>query len=150
VEIVDAILDERNKHAKKLAFSRDRYGRFVFDIATPACRAAMQKRLLFYQRYRLDDLPVHTSCTSVVYFAMDCRAATNAAQERRVAIKFMQKRDHFDREVVAHGRFQEADSRDYVLGLLECHDGDADVVFARCAEECGLGRYCVVMERADR
>jgi len=150
VEIVEAILEARRKFVTKLAYCKTWLGRVVFELALPACRAAIQKRLLFNTRYRLNDKPVHASDTSLVYYAMDCKHATCAEHERPVALKFIQMRDHFDREVAAQGRFKSKDSEDYVLGFLECHDGDADEEFARSADACGLCRFCIVMQRADR
>jgi hypothetical protein len=150
LEVVKAILRKYREHVRVLAFSRDRYGRIVFDIATPKCRAAIQETLLFYKRFRLEDKPVHRSNTSVVYFATDCGEAACAAEERRVALKFMRERDHFEREVAVYGRLRQQEAKRYFVCMLGQYDGDKDSAFAECAEACGFGRYCVVMDRADR
>ncbi len=149
VDIVGAILDQCSKHVKRLAYCHDHLGRVVFGTAMPKCRSLIQERILFMKRYRLDER-VHKSSTSVVYFASDCEGATYESQEKPVALKFISRRDHFDREVAAHGRFQQQESRGFVLRLLQHYNGDDDAEFRECAEACGLGRFCVVLERAEK
>jgi hypothetical protein len=156
VEIVEAILDARIKHVKKLAYWRDKSGRVMLDIATPLCRRAIQERLLFHKRYRLEDRPVHESSTSVVYFATDCEGAKCAAEERPIALKFMHSRESFEREKRARRALEgdeQEEARKYVLACWEYHECDEFAASVRAWEsENGreLGRFCIVMPRADR
>jgi hypothetical protein len=153
VEIVEAILDARAAHVEKLAYYRDDVGRVVLEIAAPLVRRALQERLLFCKRYRLDKRPVHASSTSVVYYAVDCEGCASADDGRPVALKFIHSRSHFEREMRARGALECTDSGMYVLGCLHSLDDDA---FAKSVEEwnqahsCDLGRFCIVMPRADR
>lgn len=162
VEIVKSILSKYQDSVAKcheLAYCRDRYGRLVFDIATPKCRAAIQEMLLFFKRYRLEECK-HTSSTSVVYFAVDCQNSASAKDEKRVALKFIRQPDHFNREKKAYERVGNADSKSYVVDVICTHgetgDGDQDALFAEsvlrlsAAEKKELGHHCIVLERADR
>ncbi len=156
MDIVRAILDAQSKHVKQLADHRDKAGRVMLDIAVPKCRRAVEEMLLFHKRYRLGERK-HASSTSVVYFATDCEGAACAADERPVALKFMRDRDHFEREIQARGALRGPDAAKFVLDYTHVHDDDDfaksvdrwqrdnELEFARIQ----LGRYCIVMPRAQ-
>ena len=77
-----------------LANTHDELGRRAVDIATPLCRAAILSRLNFYGRYEMrPGFPAHQSSTCIVRFATDHES------KQEVALKFMRRRDHFEREL---------------------------------------------------
>eukprot|EP01041_Mallomonas_annulata_P018240 gene18240-biopygen11223 len=74
---------------------RDPNGRRAIDVATPKYKKEMQDRHRFLKRYELKEGPAeHTSATCIVRLAKDFDN-----DGRWVALKFMQHKDQFQREL---------------------------------------------------
>jgi serine/threonine protein kinase len=98
-------------------------------------------------RYEITTLaqPHHQSATCTVHLAVD-----HEDNQRSVALKFMKKRENFDRELQVRqkGSFDNA----FIVNILRYYDGDVDEHFVDELQKRGfsVGSYCIVMEAADR
>ena len=141
------LLQEHPHLSLRLAEARDRQGRKAVDVATPQCQNFIRSRLYFYERYdiHINGAKEHQSATCIVSLATDKKN-----NNREVALKFMKRKDQFEREKSFH-----TDHRldvEFVVDMLECHDGDFDAKFlSECSHKGYAGyHYCIVMPAADR
>lgn len=131
----------------ELANVQDAEGRHVINIASPENKREILAFSLFFRRYELSSFsrPLHKSDTCVVHLAID-----HEDRKRAVALKFMCRRDQFDKEinVRAEGGF----SAEYVVGILRIHDPDDDGLFGVEVSRKGFAQtpYCIVMEAGER
>ena len=74
--------------AQRLANAKDRNGRRAVDVAIPPVQRALQKRLLFLDRFKLAaGPPIHRSATCVVMKAADMLAEEEYRQRFRDAVE---------------------------------------------------------------
>eukprot|EP01041_Mallomonas_annulata_P014422 gene14422-biopygen7352 len=123
---------------------RDATGRRAIDVATPLYKKAMEDRYRFLRRYEFKEGPAeHTSATCIVRLAKDFDN-----DGKWVALKFMQHKDQFQRELVSRKNGDFSD----VISIVSSYDGDETQQF-RMETEKKIGKdykYCVVMNAAER
>ena len=145
--VVKSVLDEYAILATALCRARDGGEREAIDIASPKCKKLLLAAIYLLRRYEIQThkQPLHESATCVVHMAID-----HEDNGRKVAMKFMQHRDQFFREVSARERG--AFEATYVVGVIRQHAADEDVVFADDLRSKGLHLhpFCIVMEMGDR
>ena len=73
LQAVLIFLDNHGEHCELLASLCDNYGRNTLDMSTPLVKVAIETRLLFCARYKLEQPAVHVSRTCEVVFAEDNR-----------------------------------------------------------------------------
>eukprot|EP01041_Mallomonas_annulata_P011430 gene11430-biopygen5564 len=123
---------------------RDAAGRRAIDVATPKYKKEMQDRKRFLRRYELKEGPAeHTSATCIVRLAKDFKD-----DGKWVALKFMQHKDQFLREV--ESRENAKFDNEYVISTLRYYDAETDQEYKEEAEKKGFYPFCVVMPAADR
>eukprot|EP01041_Mallomonas_annulata_P015054 gene15054-biopygen7915 len=104
----------------------------------------MEDRLRFLRRYELKEGPAeHTSATCTVRLARDFGDGG-----KWVALKFMQHKDQFQREV--ESREQANFDNEFVISTLHCYDAEIDEVYKVEAAKKGFHPFCVVMPAAER
>eukprot|EP01036_Dinobryon_divergens_P061932 gene61932-biopygen33756 len=104
----------------------------------------MEERLLFLRRYELKEGPAeHTSATCIVRLAKDFDN-----DGKWVALKFMQHKDQFLREV--ESREKAEFDNEYVISTLCSYNAETDEVYKEEAEKKGFYPFCVVMPAAER
>jgi len=147
VEVVEGVLNICGGLALRLADARDQHGRKAVDIATPKCQELIRSRLFFYERYdiRAYGAKEHQSATCIVALAVDRKD-----ENQDVALKFMKRRDQFERERAFH--VNNSLDNEYVMDITRTHDGDKDRKFkSECTNKGYSGyNYCLVMPAADR
>lgn len=145
VEVVSKVLTECSHLAIRLAEVKDKQDRKAVDIANPKCQELIRSRLYFYERYDLQRGGGYQSATCTVVLAIDKKD-----DNREVALKFMKRRDQFEREKIFH--MNNNLDADYVVSLLRTHDSDKDKKFrSECSNKGYAGYpYCLVMPKAER
>eukprot|EP01041_Mallomonas_annulata_P014450 gene14450-biopygen7366 len=123
---------------------RDPTGRRAIDVATPKYKKAMEDRQRFLKRYELKEGPAeHTSATCIVRLAKDFDN-----DGKWVALKFMQHKDQFLREVESRDK-SKFDNK-YVMSTICSYNAETDEVYKEEAEKKGFYPFCVVMPAAER
>lgn len=167
VKAVDLLLNEYSSNmafVQLLCDAPDELGRLACEVATPMCLKAVMARLHYFGRYQLDPGPaLHLSKNSLIRFAIDhnhLMASPESAskvndsglpkEKLKVAIKFMQYRDQFDRETQLRTSIKF--STDFVVPLTSSHDGDADPTYRRESHGKGYSKYpyLIAIAAADR
>jgi len=168
VSAVGIVLSKYRNLAVELSNSEDAQGRRCVDIASPACKEKMLRVMNLHERYELKPgPPEHRSATSLVVFALDHNKLSRGRQEdhldgddeneqgnmlppKKVALKFMENRDQYLREVETRRRCGFDDR--YVLATICSFDGDAEDVENISFRTDSIAKgylkypYCVVME----
>eukprot|EP01036_Dinobryon_divergens_P061968 gene61968-biopygen35807 len=104
----------------------------------------MEERLLFLRQYELKEGPAeHTSATCIVRLAKDFDKGG-----KWVALKFMQHKDQFLREM--ESREKAKFDNEYVISTLCSYNAETDEVYKAEAEKKGFYPFCVVMPAAER
>jgi serine/threonine protein kinase len=146
-KVVELIIQDHLFISSQLAAVKDHAGRPALNIASPACQKSIKEALHFYQRYDImnPDIPRHRSATCMVHLAID-----HGMAGVKVALKFMQQKDQFMRELGT--REQVGLGEQYVIKILRWHDSDTDDRFKREIDRRGFTSYpyCIVMPAADR
>ena len=161
----------------ELAHAKDERGREAVHIAHKDVRLVMNQYLYFCGRYELlRGPPVHRSATAVVYFAIDHSTSEQMSestssslhqqqqqQQNRVALKFMQQRAQFEKEL--HARTDCGLDDAFVMHVLRSHEEDGDANYRKNVVRLKLGGgggvdnnnnvndnfpYCLVMPAAER
>ena len=98
-----------------LTAAKDTNNRAAVDVASKPMKLIMQSVLLWHGRYRItESRPEHISATCFVFLAID----EHDNQHRKVSLKLMRRRDHFDHEqAVRECQF----NSDYVMDVLRTH-----------------------------
>ena len=144
VSEVSQLLDSNMSRIKLMMDAKDESGRAAMDVATPKCKRAMQERTFFLLRYEMKEgLAEHVSSTCQVRLAKD-----HAHGGRRVALKFVKKREHFLRETAARD-FGNLDAQ-YVIEVLDTYDGEVQEQYRSEAASRGYYNHCIVMVAAER
>eukprot|EP01041_Mallomonas_annulata_P015151 gene15151-biopygen8015 len=101
----------------------DPSGRRAIDAATPNYKYAMEEMKRFLRRYEFKEGPTeHTSATCIVRLAKDFNN-----DGKWVALKFMQHKDQFLREV--ESRQKAKFDNDYVISTLHSYNAETDEVY---------------------
>eukprot|EP01042_Synura_sphagnicola_P000896 gene896-1001_t len=141
---VSAFLDRYIGSIDSLVRAEDSQGRKAFDIATAVYRKCIKDRYFFMRRFKFrEGPPEHTSATCIVRMAWDMDE-----DGKGVAVKFMQNRDQYLRELRC--RQLSAFSPLHVISLLTSFDSDVDVGYREEALKKGFYPYCVVMPAGER
>ena len=83
--IIESFLEKHKEHAQLLADVTDSVGRKAIDVALPRVKEAIQQRILFCGRYRLDKrAAVHRSKTCKVVMAEDTKVLDSDGKPKRV------------------------------------------------------------------
>jgi serine/threonine protein kinase len=111
---------------------------------------AVRKMILFLELYKIkrDVPPAHKSKTCIVPLAEDYSDASAILPE---ALKFMRKKDQFERELTVREGLDER----FVIGVIRYYDSTTDPVFAAAIKSFHNGvyaeyPYCIVLPRANR
>lgn len=154
---LDALLDE-NPSFLELAYSTtDHLGRKTLDAAPPSIKKTFQRRLFLCGVYEImPGEPEHKSATSIVYFAND--HSQQGSPPTRVAIKFMEKKEQFEREkdtrqhLEKHLASSGIVSPSGTLPILASFDGETDIDIATQLKVRGFGLnpYVLVLPAANR
>lgn len=138
------VLDKYPKHIKALADVKDKSERSAIGIACPQYRAAIMERLFFYKRFELNEgPPAHMSDTCILILAID-----HDDHEKKVALKFMKNRVHYERE--CQTRTLADFDKEYVINTFAFYNGDENKVFRDEADRRQLYPYCICMPAAER
>ena len=83
LRVIEMFLDNHEDHAQLLADAVDGVGRRAIDVALPKVKEAIERRILFCGRYRVDKCAtVHRSATCEVVFAEDTKAMDDGKPKR--------------------------------------------------------------------
>jgi serine/threonine protein kinase len=151
-DVVEKVLTAHAEQALDLARSRDEEGRSAMNIASPENHTILHSFLHFYRQYELIMAPTESvfykSESSIIQLAIDhgIRGQNNTP----VALKFIAKRDDFNRECYTRAMIELDD--EYVVPFIRVHDSDIDNNFLRAVRHCDMGNYpyCVVMPVGER
>ena len=114
-KLFDQYQAQRPEVCRELAYSRDELGRTAISIVHADVRKVINQYLLFMGRFEMKEgPPEHKSNTCIVVLAFD-----HDNHMKKVALKFMKKRDGFLRELTSRDG---VDSR-YVLPIEQFFDG---------------------------
>ena len=146
VDKVSLILDKYIDRISLLMSVMDDNGRKAIDLATEKYKQAMLERSFLFRRYEIRNKRAeHLSETCAVYLAKDHKDCG-----RRVALKFIYNRDHFERE--KNARINCHFDNEYIISTLQLYDGgdEKDKEYGDEAVKKGYSRYCLVMPAAER
>ena len=131
----------------ELSNAEDHEGRCAVNIASPKCKRVILQFVHFFRRYEIKSFnrALHISATCTLHLAID-----HEDQMRTVALKFMQQRDQFQREIRVRSQGQLSD--EFVVNLLRFHDPDEDTDFAMEIKRKGMEEfpYMIVMDAGER
>lgn len=143
--LVSKVLDANPHYISALVNGYDNLKRRFVDVASPICRAIMERSLCLFKRFKpTSDTFAYKSPTSILLFAYDIDGDT------KVALKFIQSRVLFDREL--DSRRSAGFSRDFVIDVLVSYDEISDAEWTRCCDICpfladnAASHYCLVLE----
>jgi hypothetical protein len=144
--VVERILNDFPAIALNLIYAEDEHDRKVINMATKECKQKMLDFLYLFKRYEITtaNRPHHQSDTSLLHFAIE-RETKN-----RVALKFLNQKEHFLREV--ENRKSVHLSPEFVIDVIETYDIDSDENIKREIKRKGFSAfpYVTVMPAADR
>ena len=126
----------------------------ALDAADPACRASMLQAGWLLRRYSLGPAPPFRATPRSRLHGSDDGGLDAGAFHRRVVLKFMRRRDAFERERDRRTELLRGDatSADYILPVLAAHaaaGASADSLFTEEAALRGLFPQLLVLPRAD-
>ena len=147
-----AFLDSHLEHAHLLADVKDEFGRKAIDVAMPKVKDAIEKRILFCGRYRLERGAIaHRSATCEVVFGEDTRNIIDG-NPVQVALKMMRNYQEFLCEIKTR---QERDLSKCVVQVLgwhvpeNCDPVPGTKMRKTPSPKSSEFRYILVLERGD-
>ena len=133
--------------AVELSSAEDMEGRSAVNIASPKCKKVILQFMHFFRRYEIKSFnrALHISATCTLHLAID-----HEDHMRPVALKFMEHRDQFQREIRVRSQGHLSD--EFVVNLLRFHDPDDDMDFDMEVRRKGLEKfpYLIVMDAGER
>jgi ABC-type phosphate transport system substrate-binding protein len=147
IDIVSQIMHMYPDIATELANAADADGRLAVNVASAQCQRVIRESIYFYRRYEILtlDVPHYISRSCLIHLAIDHRQ-----DKTPVALKFLKKASHFQREIRFRKEFCLIEK--FVLPLFNTHDADYDDDFRAELERRKLADYpyCIVMPKGER
>ena len=145
-----SVIDIMSKYPSlsvELSNAEDVEGRSAVNIASPKCKRVILQFVHFFRRYEIKSInrALHISATCTLHLAID-----HEDHMRPVALKFMQQRDQYQREIRVRSQGHLSD--EFVVNLLRYHDPDEDPDFDMEVKRKGLEDfpYMIVMDAGER
>lgn len=153
--VVNEIIDLHRDIAHELAYTVDREGRPVLNIASPLNQFSIRQSLYFLKRYEFItpvENPYHKSGTCMLLIGIDhhSKEMGDGVPDQKVALKFMLLKEQFLNEV--NIRKKANFDSEYVISILSVYDGESDGSYRRetVSKNIEQFKYAFTMPCADK